>query len=464
MRPIAGDAFASAAGGRWLAAPPPALRLEGVGTDTRQDLSGRAFVALRGANHDGHDFLGQAAASGAVALVVDRAPPAAAAAPRPALLVDDTRRALLRLAAAHRATLARTTVIAVTGSCGKTTVKALLDAVLSTRLRGRAAPRSFNNDVGLPLALLAADPDDDYLVLEIGANHPGEVGALAEVARPDIGVITMVGRAHLEGFGSAGAVVAEKAALLDHLSGPRLAVVNADAPELRAHVHRAAHCILFGAAPDAEVRLSGRGRNGHGWWFEVGGWCRFALGLPGRHNAVNALAAVAVGRRLGIADDRIGEALARARPVEMRLSRIESGGITVYNDAYNANPDSVLASLDTFAEEASGARRRIVVLGDMLELGAESAELHVEVGRRLAELSRRSALDGVVLVGALAAHAAEPLDRAWRRAHVTLLASPDPPSAAALAGGLEPGDAVLLKASRAVGLERIQQAIESRSA
>jgi UDP-N-acetylmuramoyl-tripeptide--D-alanyl-D-alanine ligase len=385
------------------------------------------------------------------------APPGAAV-----LLVDDTRRALLRLASAHRATLAHTTVIAVTGSCGKTTVKSLLDAVLSTRLRGRAAPRSFNNDVGLPLAILAADPDDDYLVLEIGANHRGEVAALAHIARPDIGVITMVGRAHLEGFGSLAAVVDEKAAMLDHLAGPRLAVANADAPQLRDHLHRAAQSVLFGSAADAEVRLTDRGRNGRGWWFEVGGWCRFALGLPGRHNAINALAAVAVGRRLGIADEQIGEALARCGPVEMRMSQTRAGGLTIYNDAYNANPDSMLASLDTFAEEAAGARRRIVVLGDMLELGPQAADLHRELGRQLLEIHRRTALDRLVLVGELAAHVAEPFERAWRREHVTHLERPDASSAAQLAGALEPGDAVLLKASRAVGLERFQQAIEAR--
>ncbi len=463
MRRIRGKDLAEATGGRWIGTPAPGRRVEGVGTDTRRDLAGRAFFALRGERHDGHDFLAQAAGAGAAILVVDRppteAPPGAAV-----LLVDDTRQALLRLASAHRATLSHTTVIAVTGSCGKTTVKALLDAVLSTRLRGRAAPRSFNNDVGLPLAILAADHDDDYLVLELGSNHRGEIAALAQIARPDIGVITMVGRAHLEGFGSPAAVVDEKAALLDHLAGPRLAVANADAPQLRDHLRRAGQCVLFGSAADAEVRLTDRGRNGRGWWFEVGGWCRFALGLPGRHNAINALAAVAVGRRLGIADDQIGEALARCRPVEMRMSLTRAGGLTIYNDAYNANPDSVLASLDTFVEESAGARRRIVVLGDMLELGPQAAELHREIGRQLLEINRRTALDRLVLVGKLAAHVADPFGGAWRREHVTLIEGPDSGSVAELASALEPGDAVLLKASRAVGLERIQQAIEARHA
>jgi len=230
-------------------------------------------------------------------------------------------------------------------------------------------------------------------------------------------------------------------------------------PRLRAHCRLGRTVTLFGEAEDADLRLTGRGAEDARWWLEVNGSQRFRLGLPGRHNALNALAAVAVGRRLGIDDRLIDEALARCRAVDMRMSRQHAGGVTIYNDAYNANPDSVAASLETFAELAAEAPRRVLILGDMLELGDAAPRLHRQVGRRVVELDARLRIDRVVLVGALSAHTAETIDAAWGPDRITWLPELDAPGGATIAELLAPDDAVLLKASRAVGLERLIPAL-----
>ena len=457
------DNVATVTEGRWITPPAGDEPLRGVGIDTRADLEGRAFVAIRGATHDGHDFLGKA--TGARVFVVDREPAAGQLGAKTTagiLLVNDTRAALGRLAGAWRQALAKTVVIAVTGSCGKTTVKSLLDAVLSTRLAGRAAPRSFNNDIGLPLAILAARADDRYLVLEIGANSPGEIGQLAKIARPDIGVITMIGRAHLQGFGSIENVAAEKATMLKYLQGRRLAVVNADAARLRRHLQHAGQVVLFGESKDADLRLTGWAARGTGGRLQVNDRTHFDLGLPGRHNAVNALAVIAVARQMGLDDRDIAEALAASHPVAMRMSRHDVGGVTFYNDAYNANPDSTAASLESFIHLAADARRRVLVLGDMLELGHNAAEQHREVGRRIIELDRQLRIDQLVLVGTLSSHTAGPILDSWPRQRLTLVGDLDRSAAAAVAATLQPGDAVLLKGSRDIGLEAVIDAVAER--
>jgi UDP-N-acetylmuramoyl-tripeptide--D-alanyl-D-alanine ligase len=367
-----------------------------------------------------------------------------------------------RLAAAWRQTLTQTVVIAVTGSCGKTTVKSLLDTVLSRQLAGRAAPRSFNNDIGLPLAILAARPDDEYLVLEIGANNPGEIGQLTKIARPDIGVITMIGRAHLRGFGSIETVTAEKATMLQYLHGRQLAVVNADAPGLRRHLHHAEKVVLFGEATDADLRLTHWSARGTGGRLTVNDRTQFDLGLPGRHNAVNTLAVVAVARQVGLDDRDIAEALAACSPVVMRMSRHVVGDVTFYNDAYNANPDSTAASLESFVHLAADAPRRVLVLGDMLELGHDAAEQHREVGRRVIELDRQLHIDQLVLVGELSSHTAEPILGRWPQQRLTMVGDLDRSASAAVAASLQPGDAVLLKGSRDIGLEAIIDATAER--
>ncbi len=446
--------------GSWVRPLIAPLDVDGVGIDSRVNLTGKAFVAIHGEHHDGHDYLAEATRAGAQLLIVDRQPSPDTLSSRSAvLLVDDTRAALARLASAYRRTLLDTTVIAITGSAGKTTTKHLLDAVLSTTLRGTAAPKSFNNDIGLPLTILNAHVDDAYLIVEIGANRLGEVDALAAIARPDIAVITTVGRAHLEGFGSVENVAKEKAALLDHLQSNGLGILNADAPQLRNYRGQAQSIVWFGQARDADLRLTDRGACEEAWWFEVNGQDRFQLGLPGAHNAVNALAAVAVGRQLGLSDQQIDRGLAHCEPVAMRMTRHKLGEITIYNDAYNANPDSMIAALNTFGELTIDADRRVVILGDMLELGAQAEALHTEIGRYVIELDRRAPIAHAVLIGPLSCAAARVLTMAWGADRVTHMDELNEQTAAFAAQLVRPGDRVLLKGSRSMGLERMLDAL-----
>jgi UDP-N-acetylmuramoyl-tripeptide--D-alanyl-D-alanine ligase len=457
-------------GGRWLAQP-AARSITGVGSDTRAPLAGAAFVAIKGRRHDGHDHLAGAARAGAVIAIVERATSPRSIPPGLGVLhVRCTRRALADLARAHRSRLGGT-VIGVTGSFGKTTTKALIGAVLGQGMTGTAAPKSFNNEIGLPLTVLAAAPADAFVLLEIGTNSPGEIAALSAIARPDLAVITGAGRAHLGGFGSARAIAEEKAAILDHAAPGATAFVATGSADLDAAIAERGRAggapprriVRYGEGPEAALRLTAWGGAGEVWWLEVDGAARFEIALPGRHNAVNALAAIAVGRAMGLGDEAIAAGLRAAALPPMRMARSEHGGIAVVNDAYNANPEAMAAALETFAILAAD-RRRVLLLGDMLELGAESAPAHRELGERIALLHARCPLARVVLVGAHVAETREALARAGLGAiarHVPVL---DDGEARAIATALRPGDAVLLKGSRGMALERVADAVARRSA
>lgn len=457
------DSLARITAGRWLRAPAPGDLAEGVGIDSRDNLARRLFFAIRGERHDGHDHLAQAFANGAVAAVVERADAADTAPGRPVLLVESVRRALGRLAAAHRDTLTGAAVIAITGSAGKTTTKHLLGAMLSAALPGTCARKSFNNDIGVPLSILEASPHDRFLVLEIGTNAPGEIAALAAIARPDIAIITSIGRAHLAGLGSVEHVLREKGDLLDHLRRPTggLAILPSAWPDLAARL-RGGRAVWVGEDAAADLRLTARGGDGP-FWFEINGRERFDLLLPGRHNAINAMMAIAAARRLGVSDDAIAAALAAAHGPPMRLERTTLGGVTLINDAYNANPESMLASLHAFVELSRGATRRVLVLGDMLELGDAATACHEEIGRAIAALDRHTAIARVCFIGQHAADVRRGLGSGWSGERFTSLpALAD--AAARLVETLRPGDAVLLKGSRRIGLERLRTALEARTA
>lgn len=460
---------------RWLRRPERPPTLNGVGIDSREDLSGRAFVAIKGDTHDGHAFLGEAVKSGAGLLIVESETSAAVDVLKlPAfvgvMMVESTRRALAKLALAYRRSLRGTKVIAITGSAGKTTTKRLVHSVLSTQMQGTCSPKSFNNEIGLPLTILQARLSDKYLVVEIGTNHPGEIAELAAIAEPELAVITCIGRAHLEGLGSVEAIAREKASLLSHLQPNGVAIVNADAPLLRPSLKLAGHRVLFGESEDAELRLTARGshracstpRASSNWWFEINNRQRFDLALPGKHNAMNALAAVAVGRRMGVDDESIARGLKAVEPAAMRMTPQKINGVTIYNDAYNANPDSVIAALNTFAEIVTGAKRRIVILGDMLELGDSGPDLHREIGRHVLAIDAASHIDHAIFIGEHSAFAAAEVARQWPGDRVIAMPTVDAAAIAFIQQMLKPGDAVLLKASRGMGLERLVQALEQR--
>ena len=439
------------------ASSPAAGPIEGVSTDTRTLTHGQVFIALRGERFDGHDHLTAAAEAGSPLLIVDREEPArAVAADVTILLVSSTTTALAQLAAAYRKTLPGR-IIAVTGSVGKTTTKQIIHAVLSTCLTGQASPKSFNNHIGVPLTLLNASPSDAYVICEVGTNAPGEIAALGRIVEPDIAIITAVGVAHLEGLGSVDAVLREKASLLSHMHAGGLAIVNGDVPGLADYHRIAPSMITYGIGESCHLRLTRYNAVATGAEFEINNRWRFKLPLLGEHNARNALAAIAVARHMKLTDSQIAHGLERviAPPGRLRLSSI--GSLTIIDDSYNANPDSMAAALRVLqSHPATG--RRVAVLGEMLELGDQSPAFHRTLGETVAD----SAIDLAVFVGRLSLFAAEAVNRrgAADRAHAEPTCTDA--GADAIAGLLRDGDTVLLKASRGIALERLIPAIEKR--
>jgi UDP-N-acetylmuramoyl-tripeptide--D-alanyl-D-alanine ligase len=463
------DNLKAAMGGTWVARC-AAESVIGLSTDSRTLKAGQAFLAIKGETFDGHAKVCEAAAAGAPLVVVDDLGAVGGKLPDGVgvLKVGETRRALLRLAAAYRKTLERTRVVAVCGSNGKTTTVRMLSAVLArggegeSRWRGTASPRSFNNEIGVPLTILSAMPGDQYLICEIGTNAPGEVATLAEVVQPDVALITSIGREHLERLGSVRGVAREEATVLEHVrSGGAggAGIVTADSAELREVLpslgSRPRAMITFGFDDSADVRVVEVRQSLGGVRFTLNDKAEFVMPILGRHNAANAAGVVAAARRLGMADAEIAAGLAAVKGEAMRLEVVKAGGVCIINDAYNANPDSMRASLETFFEVAAEAKRRFVVLGDMLEMGSYSDEGHREVVESL----RDRPLHGAVLVGKAMRGAAGAL--AGTNIEVTLLDDLDEKRAEEVAGKLRAGDAVLLKGSRRMRLERLLPAMKA---
>lgn len=442
--------------GTWLArASEPGREATGVSIDTRTLKPGDAFFAIVGDRHDGHDHVAKAVERGASAVIVERAVEPFAEGPG-LIRVDSTRAALGRMAAAHRGSLERTKVIGVTGSNGKTTAVRMIHAALSAGLRGTHAPGSFNNNIGLPLTLLAAQRSDDFVVCELGMNAPGEIASLASLARPDIAVITSIGRAHLERLGSIEAIAHEKASIFSALVPRGLAVVPGGTPVLAQamKVYAGINAIRVGTEEDAEVRIVRISSTETGLELELNGSRVFAVPMVGDHNAINAAMAVCVAQRLGLADEDIRAGLVRTSPPPMRLARREVRGRHLLVDCYNANPDSMRAAISVFlASPADG--RRVLVLGEMLELGAASPDLHreiVEVGTADPRASR------LVLLGKAWAEADLPDDP-----RLSVLPVIDDAAIDEVVGMLKPGDRALIKGSRGCELERIVARIEAGS-
>jgi UDP-N-acetylmuramoyl-tripeptide--D-alanyl-D-alanine ligase len=421
----------------------------GISTDTRAISPGALFVALSGERFDAHDFLPAAAAEGAVAAVVRTGTPPVAGLSM--LEVPDTLRAFGALARARRAAIPGP-VVAITGTNGKTSTKEMLAAVLRTRYVTYATRANLNNLVGVPLTILEAPEGTEALVVEAGANLPGEIARYREIIAPDVVVITNAVAGHLEGFGSLDGVVEEKLSLAE---GADLAVVGVHPPALEAGARRRARRVRTAALEGAElvpdrVELSEDARP----VLTLGG-TSFTLAARGLHQADNAVRVWAVAEELGLDLRAVAGALERFTLPSGRGELLQVGNLTILNDCYNANPSSFRAAVAT-ARSLRRGRRLVFVAGTMRELGADSSALHAEIARELVELEPELLAAVGDFVPALASYAGRLGDR--------LVAAADPIALApVLSERLRGDEVVVLKASRGVALERILPALTARA-
>jgi UDP-N-acetylmuramoyl-tripeptide--D-alanyl-D-alanine ligase len=412
----------------------------GWSIDSRTIARGDLFFALRGPNHDGHEHIGEVFRKGARAVVAE----VPVEADGVVLYVEDSVAALQQIAKRAREMWAGS-VIGVTGSAGKTTTKDVIAAMLATRMKTAKTVGNLNNHVGVPLSLLRVAEDAKVAVIEMGMNHGGEIRALAAIAKPDVGVVTNVGTAHIEAFESIEGIAAAKRELIESLSESGTAVLNADDPRVAAM--RRGRTILFGLSADADVRAEDVAETADGVTFRVGN-ASFATKLHGRHSVSNILAGRAVAQVYGIAPEQLVDAVRDLKPGKMRGERFEHRGILVFNDCYNSNPDAVRAMLDVLRD--TPARRRIAVLGEMLELGRWAESLHRDVGNYAAA----QGIDVLVGIRGAAWSLVDAAKLAGLSAGAALFFDDPADAGRALRSIAQAGDAVLFKGSRGVHVER----------
>ena len=447
--------FVAAACGGELQTGSPQTQALRVCIDSRRVQPGDLFFALHGDRFDGHDFLNEVKKRGAAAVVLaqDKAPPNLNGCA--IITVPNTRKALGQLAAAYRNEFALP-MVAVGGSNGKTTTKELVASVLRQKLTTLSSEASFNNDVGVPLTLLTLDRSHRAAVLEVGTNHPGELAPLLKMIQPRYGIITSIGREHLEFFGDLAGVAQEQGSLAELLPADGKLYVPGDSQWTSSLMSRAkASVVRIGTSPDSDWSVVKVLTEKHGIVFHVRGPKAdldgaYHLRLFGRHQALNALFAIAIGAELGLTHDLIQRGLALCKPQKMRLELSEHNGVRILDDAYNANADSMLAALQTL-QELPCKGRRVAVLGDMAELGLHSEAAHEEVGRRAAELGvgQLFAIGKMAPVMARGARDAG-LSRVFEFEDVDT-------AGAAVKSFVKTGDVLLIKASRAARLERISE-------
>jgi UDP-N-acetylmuramoyl-tripeptide--D-alanyl-D-alanine ligase len=427
------------------------VTVDAVATDSRQMPRGRPlFIALAGEHLDGHAFVADAVDAGARALLVGRP----ITEPRvPHVRVDDIGRALARLGAAVRREI-DPVAVAVTGSVGKTTVKDLTAAALGVGYRVHAAQASFNNELGVPLTLVGLTHEHTALVAEIGARHLGDVAPLARLVAPDVAVVTAVAAVHLEPFGSIEAVAQTKAELVDALGPEGVAVLNGDYPQVAAMATRAPASIMVGRGGDVRAESVVIDADGHARLTATTPWgeVQVRAPLPGRHQVANVLLALAVAGHLGVDLEAAARAIAAARVSPWRGQVVDARGRTVLDDAYNANPVSMRAALDTLGEIAAG-RPATAVLGRMAELGPVAEAEHLGVGAHCAT----AGVTRLVVVGAEASG----ITTGARRADVAeVVQVPDPAAAVEWLDAHRLDDeVVLVKASRVAGLDAVVDAL-----
>ena len=433
------------------------FRIDSISTDTRQLEPGDLFIALLGENFDAHDFLAQAFEKGARAAVVESGREYDVK--KPLIKVEDTTRALQDLAAYYLEQLSLT-VIAVTGSTGKTTTKDLTASVVKQRYETLKTQGNFNNEIGLPLTLFRLDESHEAVVLEMGMRGVGEIARLAEIAPPDIGVVTNVGKTHIELLGSVAKIAQAKSELVQSLDEKGTAILNADDERVKAMSELTkANVIYYGI--NKEANLKGReirtltSPDRVSFQLEVGTKSsEIMLPMPGEYNVYNALAAAAVGRELGIDLAEIKEGLATASLTDKRNQIIKSAqGIKIINDTYNANPTSVRAGLNTLSQIAEG--RKIAILGDMLELGEVAEKEHYKLGSVIIE----EGIDYLITIGDLALKIAEGAEDKGLDKSKIFTYNRKREAIDKIEEIMETDDTILVKASRGMKLEEIVASI-----
>ncbi|HET9318942.1 MAG TPA: UDP-N-acetylmuramoyl-tripeptide--D-alanyl-D-alanine ligase [Bryobacteraceae bacterium] len=428
--------------GAATAAWAPGKQISGWSIDSRTIAPDDLFIALRGENHDGHDYVRAALEKGAVGALVERDLGSGAL-----LIVEDTLAALQKLAGWARCRWAGK-VVAVTGSAGKTTTKDVIAHLLAVEMAVGKTIGNLNNHVGLPLSILRLPDESRVAVLEMGMNHAGEIRVLARIARPDVGVVTNVGYAHVEAFGSVEAVARAKRELIEELPADGVAVLNADDPLVSAfrEVH-GGRVVTFGLAESADVRAEEVELGVETVRFRCGG-VRFESPLVGRHGLSNVLAGLAVARVFAIPLERLRDTVRSLAPGKMRGERLEHNGVIIWNDSYNSNPEAARAMIDVL--RSTPARRRVAVLGEMLELGPSTEPLHRDIGRYVAA----QGIDVLVGIRGAARFTVEEAVRVGLSDGAAYFFE-DPAEAGDFLGGmLRDGDAVLFKGSRGVKVER----------
>jgi UDP-N-acetylmuramoyl-tripeptide--D-alanyl-D-alanine ligase len=436
----------------------PGTVVRDVCLDSRKVAAGNLFIALQGERFDGHDHLTQAFNSGAGAALVERAKVEGKIFSGPLVLVENSRIALGALAARYRRDfdLPR---IAVAGSNGKTSTKNLIASVLQQHLPTLASEASFNNDIGVPVTLLNLEVQHGAAVFEVGTNHPGELRPLLRMIAPEYGVLTSIGPEHLEFFGDIRGVVEEEGVLGEELPPGGILFLNIETPEARSIINRTSATVrTIGFKADADWAISNASLTNEGTTFSVSGNRNLAGSystcLIGMHQALNATMAIAVGSELGLGRAEIQRGLSACKPAKMRLQIVPAGAITIFDDTYNANEESMKAALDTLSGYPVKGRR-VAILGSMGELGAAAEVAHFQVGKYAAKM-------GVQHLIALGAHRAT-LAEGARQNDLKIIEQYETAEMLIpeLAKSVQPGDVVLVKSSRLGKLECVVDALVS---
>ncbi|MGV6815350.1 MAG: UDP-N-acetylmuramoyl-tripeptide--D-alanyl-D-alanine ligase [Phycisphaerales bacterium] len=443
------DILKTTLGGDWLIEPTkPELEFAGVSIDSRTIQPDQVFFAFVGERVDGHGYLDQAQEAGASLCVVSEPARVPTGFEMPTMVVDDVLVAMTRMASAWRDRI-RARVIGITGSNGKTTTCRLLHSVCAQSGSSVVSQKSYNNALGVPITLLNTPEDADYLVAELGTSSKGEIAARSRLLRPDLAIITSIGSAHLEELGDRSGVSAEKWSIVDglgeHADPPACVVVPKGIAELELQIEQGNHSArVVRVDLDAVCDVQSMGDQ-TGFVFDGHS---YTIPMIGAHNVGNSMLAIVAARALGIDAEGVVRGLEAAQPPEMRLERVEldcgEGKVVLYNDAYNANPDSMRAALRVFDEIECGGRK-VAVIGEMLELGSASADEHA---RLVDELGRYATIDRWVLVG-------DSFSACESTRGMCIIPACDSPAIERVGEELKEGDTVLLKGSRGIGLERV---------